>query len=105
MYPPGQDHLMYVMKGQKSGFPLDCFKYNSPVDAYEPDFVKYPLFAKTEVIEFDQRPGELLIIPTGWFHQAYKAEETIAVSGQLMNTNNYRILLEEILKPGNIDRK
>ena len=28
MYAPGQDEYLYVMRGQKSGFPLDCYKYN-----------------------------------------------------------------------------
>ena len=32
-------------------------------------------------------------------------EETIAVSSQVMNRNNYRIVLEEILAVGNVDRK
>lgn len=36
--------------------------------------------------------------------QAYNMEETMAVSSQVMNRNNYRIILEEILKFGNIKR-
>ncbi|XP_070566756.1 bifunctional arginine demethylase and lysyl-hydroxylase JMJD6-like isoform X2 [Ptychodera flava] len=28
LYPPGQDHYLYVMEDQRSGFPLDCYKYN-----------------------------------------------------------------------------
>lgn len=28
LYPPGQDHLLYVRKNQRCGFPLDCMKYN-----------------------------------------------------------------------------
>ena len=60
------------------------------MDAFDPDFEKYPKFAKARAIEFSQHPGELLIIPTGWFHQAYNAMETMAVSSQVMNTANYR---------------
>ena len=41
------------------------------------------------------------------FHmfQAYNTEETLAISGQIMNRNNYRYILEEILKAGNLNRK
>ena len=28
LFPPGQDHLLYVRKNQRCGFPLDCLKYN-----------------------------------------------------------------------------
>lgn len=50
-------------------------------------------------------PGEILFIPTGWFHQAFNIEETLAISSQVMNRNNYRVVLEEILKIDTIDRK
>jgi len=42
----------------------------SVVDAFEVDYgERYPLAAKASYLEFDQLPGDLLIIPTGWFHQ------------------------------------
>ena len=38
--------------------------------------------------------------------QGFNLEETIAVSGELTNANNYRVVLEEILKlKGNVDRR
>jgi hypothetical protein len=47
---------------------LFCFHY-SPIDAYNPDLKKYPQFSKAQGMSFEQNPGELLIIPPGWFHQ------------------------------------
>ncbi|XP_028393862.1 F-box protein At1g78280-like isoform X2 [Dendronephthya gigantea] len=105
LYPPGQDEYLYVMPNKMSEFPLNCFKYNSPIDAYDPDVKKYPKFLKAREISFEQKPGELLIIPPGWFHQAFNAVETIAVSSQVMNSQNYDVVLEEIFKAGNVDRK
>ncbi|XP_077978320.1 uncharacterized protein LOC144433821 isoform X2 [Glandiceps talaboti] len=102
LYPPGQDEYLYVFEDQKSGFPLDCYKYNSPIDTHDVDWKKYPKFKDARAIEFDQYPGEILLIPTGWFHQAFNVKETMAISSQVMNTNNYRILLEEILKADNL---
>ena len=64
--------------------------YYSHVDAFNPDLKRFPKFAEAKAIEFDQHPGELLMIPTGWFHQAYNGEETMAVSSQVMNINNYK---------------
>nr|KAG5688492.1 hypothetical protein BaRGS_007136 [Batillaria attramentaria] len=63
------------------------------------------MFQSAKYIEVEQKAGELLIIPTGWYHQAYNTEETLAISGQVMNRNNYRFVLEEILKAGNLRRK
>lgn len=107
LFPPGQDHLLYTFPDAKCGFPLECKKYNSPVDAFAPEseLQQFPLFKSAKYIEVEQKAGELLFIPTGWFHQAYNAKETLAISGQMMNRNNYRYVLEEILKAGNLRRK
>lgn len=104
MFPPGQDEFLYVLPNRKSEFPLNCYKYNSPIDTFEVDDKQFPKFKKAKYFEFDQYPGELLILPTGWFHQAFNFEETIAVSSQFTNINNYRVILEEILKIDNIAR-
>lgn len=42
---------------------------HSLVDAFSSDLKTYPRFAKARAISFEQKPGELLIIPPGWFHQ------------------------------------
>ncbi|GAB1609539.1 F-box protein At1g78280-like [Argonauta hians] len=105
LFPPGQDHSLYVIPELRCGFPLECRKYNSKVDAFSPDFEKYPMFRAAKSIEFEQKSGELLIIPTGWYHQAYNLEETLAISGQTMNSHNYLAVLEEIIKVGNLQRQ
>lgn len=81
---------------------LNC---GSPVDAFNPDYKKFPKFRKAQYIEVEQFRGELLIIPTGWYHQAFNNDETLAISSQLMNRNNYLAVLEEIIKGRNIKRK
>ncbi|CAC5356924.1 JMJD6 [Mytilus coruscus] len=76
-----------------------------PIDAFEPDSIKYPNFDKAQYLEVTVSAGEMLIIPTGWYHQAFNEEETLAISSQVMNRNNYLAVLEEIIKGGNINRK
>ncbi|XP_030844946.1 F-box protein At1g78280 [Strongylocentrotus purpuratus] len=100
LYPPGQDDLLYATTNPNSGFPLNCHTYSSPIDAFDPDLDAYPDFAKARGIQVEQNPGELLIIPTGWFHQAFNVKETFAISSQVMNLANYKIILEEIAKAG-----
>ena len=41
----------------------------SPIDTYVPDYNQYPEFRQARAISFTQEAGEILIIPTGWFHQ------------------------------------
>ena len=36
--------------------------------------------------------------------QAYNVKETIAVSGQFMNRNNYRVIMEELFRADQIQR-
>ncbi|PVD29564.1 hypothetical protein C0Q70_08818 [Pomacea canaliculata] len=105
LFPPGQDHLLYVIPEAMCGFPLECYKYNSPINTFAPDQTQYPLYNLATYIEVEQKAGEMLIIPTGWFHQVYNTEETLAISNQVMNRNNYRYVLKEILKAGNLLHK
>ena len=50
-------------------FTLTSYFYPSFVDAFNPDYWKYPKFGKAKYLEVEQNSGELMIIPTGWFHQ------------------------------------
>ncbi|WAR14785.1 JMJD4-like protein [Mya arenaria] len=106
LFPPGQDTYLYISPKQRCGFPLDCRKYNSKVDSFDVDYMWYPKFQKAEYIEVEQNSGEVLVIPSGWFHQAFNEEETLSISTQLMNRNNYLVKLfmslipKKILKQG-----
>ena len=48
--------------------------------------------------------NDLVILIICVFIKAFNMEETMAISNQVMNINNYRIVLEEIIKADNIDR-
>lgn len=41
----------------------------SPLDAFDPDLKHYPKFGRAQYLETELLPGEMLIIPAGWFHQ------------------------------------
>ena len=45
-----------------------------------------------------QEEGDVLIIPSGWFHYVTNLEESIAVSTSVMNEANYREVLVELAR-------
>ncbi|VDI77399.1 Hypothetical predicted protein [Mytilus galloprovincialis] len=69
------------------------------------DSTKYPHFDKAQYLEVTVTAGEMLIIPKGWYHQAFNEKATLAIFSQIMNRNNYLAVLEEIIKGENISRK
>jgi ribosomal protein L16 Arg81 hydroxylase len=61
------------------------FLYNSigvfsDVDVEQPNFEKFPLYRYAEPIEFDLRPGEMLYLPDGHWHQVHSLEPSISIS-------------------------
>jgi len=57
----------------------------SAVDSFEVDYIKrFPLMAKAKYLEFDQFPGDLLIIPTGWFHQVINLVQVFSTGALYM---------------------
>jgi len=68
----------------------------SPVDAFNPDYAAYPKFAGIEPIEVVVGPGDVVCL-MDYYHQAYNLEDTMAVSGNIINHNNVeRIIFESI---------
>lgn len=50
------------------------------VDLDRPDFEKFPYFKHAKALEVTLKPGEVLYLPSLWFHQVYQSDETIAVN-------------------------
>ncbi|XP_055865099.1 uncharacterized protein LOC129922532 [Biomphalaria glabrata] len=101
---PGQDLHLSIVQDRNCGFPLECKKYNSPLDLFTSSSEIDQLLDHIQFVEVDQRAGDLLIIPTGWFHQAYNVEPTLALSQQIMNAKNFKVVLEEIFKADNLPK-
>ncbi|KAH9510361.1 hypothetical protein Btru_042891 [Bulinus truncatus] len=101
---PGQDNYLSIFPDRICGFPLECKKYNSPLDLFSKTNEVSLLLDQIQFVEAEQTAGDLLIIPTGWFHQAYNVEPTLALSQQIMNGQNYKVVLEEIFKAGSVPK-
>ncbi|MEH2438440.1 MAG: cupin-like domain-containing protein [Nostoc sp.] len=69
------------------------FVYDGKVNAFNPDLEKFPLYANVKPVEFILTPGELLYIPSMWWHQAENLENTIALGLNTVNEWNFEMVL------------
>ncbi len=72
LYAPNQTPYMYVYKSYNRDQP--CW-----VDPWAPDLERFPLFKHASAVEFTLMPGELLVIPRGWYHTVLALETTLSV--------------------------
>lgn len=60
LYPPGQDRYLYV----KPNEPAE----SEVVNAYDPDFERYPLLRKAKSIRVTLKAGDVMFMPCHWWH-------------------------------------
>lgn len=58
-------------------------------DLNKPDLSKYPLFAKAKPTIFVLEPGELLFVPSHWWHTAKMLTPSITISANVLNQSNW----------------
>ncbi len=58
-------------------------------DVEHPDLEKYPLFAKAHLTTFVLEPGELLFVPSRWWHTAKMLTPSITLSINTVNRSNW----------------
>jgi hypothetical protein len=73
LYGPAQEHLLYA---------FDAFNSFRPcrVDVAAPDLNRFPRFAQARGVEVVLAPGDLLIVPTGWFHCVWALDDVLSIS-------------------------
>lgn len=69
--PPHHDEFLYVK-------PANPVLFGSPFDPERPDFERYPLARRAHCIEVVVRPGEMLYVPAGWYHQVRALEFSLS---------------------------
>jgi lysine-specific demethylase 8 len=52
----------------------------SPVDAENPDLDRYPRFRGAQTLTVDLNPGELLYLPSAWWHQATSVDASMSIN-------------------------
>ena len=73
LYPPWQADYLYPMK---------AFNMYQPccVRVEQPDYDLFPKFKKAKPLEITVGPGDLLIIPTGWFHCVWALDDVLSIA-------------------------
>lgn len=63
-------------------YAIPSFNYYQPccVDAARPDFAHFPAFAHARYVDVIVGPGDLLIVPTGWYHCVWALDDVLSVS-------------------------
>ncbi len=52
----------------------------SSIDAFNPDYERFPLFRSVEPLVVELFPGDVLYIPKGWWHQVKSLDATISIA-------------------------
>ena len=50
----------------------------------------FPAFSKNRPVVCVQEPGELVFVPSGWWHAVYNAESGISLTENFINDTNYK---------------
>lgn len=72
--------------------------YNGKVDPEQPDFNRFPLFRNATAFECVLEPGELLFMPSGWWHHVVALEKSITVSYNFFNRVNFGYYMADLLQ-------
>ena len=59
----------------------------------KPDLTRFPLFAKVVPTTFTLEPGELLFIPSHWWHTTKMFTPSISISANVINESNWHELV------------
>ena len=89
-WAPDQSDYMY---------PEDGFVNLSKLrDVEHPDFNTFPLFRKAKGSQFHLDPGEMLFVPSRWWHTAKMTEPSITLSINTVNRSNWSGFAEDMTR-------
>lgn len=67
-------------------------RYYSEVDPRDVDFQKHPLFRQASVVDVIIHPGEMLLIPAGWWHWVKSLDVSISVTFSNFRVPGYNMV-------------
>jgi hypothetical protein len=74
------------------------FLYGGDVDPGRPDFERFPLFKNATAFECVLAPGEMLVMPSLWWHHVVALENSITVNCNFFNRVNFTAYLTDLLQ-------
>jgi len=90
IYPPDQESFLYPSPEKEN------FSMINSID--KPDLERFPLFAKADPTKFVLEPGELLFVPSHWWHTTKMLTASISISINTVNQSNWHELVNFVAK-------
>jgi hypothetical protein len=90
IYPPDQEPFLYPSPEKEN------FSMINSID--KPDLERFPLFAKADPTKFVLEPGELLFVPSHWWHTTKMLTASISISINTVNQSNWHELVNFVAK-------
>jgi histone arginine demethylase JMJD6 len=90
IFPPEQEPYLYPS--------VEKLNLSTVNDLDRPDLQKFPLFAQAEACRFVLEPGELLFIPSHWWHTTKMLTPCISVSANVINGSNWKELVDFVAR-------
>jgi hypothetical protein len=81
LFAPEQEPLLHPER-------LPLVFGRSPIDVRRPDLERFPRFAAARPVKCTLRPGDLLYIPSRWWHAVQSTTATVSYSLQVLNGGN-----------------
>ncbi|TBV26712.1 hypothetical protein DMZ43_06505 [Meridianimaribacter sp. CL38] len=90
-----KDFYLYSPDQSACFYPDKIRRNQSPVNIFEPDLEKYPLFKNAVAIKTTLKPGETLFIPAGWWHTTYIHNFNLTYAIDHVNSFNWNFFMDE----------
>ncbi|MEH1835958.1 MAG: cupin-like domain-containing protein [Nostoc sp.] len=82
---------LFAYKDIPKDYRSDKFDYGarvSLINAFNPDYERFPLFKTVEPFVVELVPGDVLYIPKGWWHQVKSLDATISIASFMVTVND-----------------
>ena len=89
LFPPEQGKYLYPQADNPK---------LSPIDVFNPDYEKYPLYLNAHPLRVTVLEGETLFFPTRWWHSARIYEPCITIGRAQLNGVNWNVFLDDEFK-------
>ena len=97
----GPDQTPYVYAGSKDGWEM----VSSVDNPFDPDLETYPKFAKARGTVVMQEAGDVIFVPSGWWHTTRSHTPTIAVAWDHLSASSWKPFLTHKLESEAFNQK
>lgn len=97
LFSPSQTEYLYPEYGTR-------YPHTARVNVFDPDEDDFPRYERAESVELTVEPGDMLFIPTGWWHATDSLTTSISVNFWWLGPDAYvRYLLEMLTDMVGVD--